>query len=214
MVNKDLSTEQIILKAAEEEFLEKGFGNTKMMAIARRANISHSMLHYYFRNKENLFQKIFIEKLQEIAPSIEEMMEEQMPFKEIMRRMIGKHFDFVAQNPKLPHFLVSEILTNNENRRLLYEVLESKVSIVLKKIRIMLHKEYKKGTIRKISLQDLVTNIVSLNVASFIIMPLIQELAPDSSQEMVQRKLARRRESNIEFILNGLLIDNKNNQCQ
>ncbi|MDR2815973.1 MAG: TetR/AcrR family transcriptional regulator, partial [Proteiniphilum sp.] len=45
MANKELRSEQIILEAAEAEFLEKGYGNAKMMAIARRANVSHSMLH-------------------------------------------------------------------------------------------------------------------------------------------------------------------------
>jgi len=52
MDNKELSTEQIILEAAEAEFLEKGYGNAKTVAIAKRAGVSHSMLHYYFRTKE------------------------------------------------------------------------------------------------------------------------------------------------------------------
>ena len=54
MKDREQNTEQIILEAAEAEFLEKGYSNAKMMAIAQRAGVAHSMLHYYFRSKENL----------------------------------------------------------------------------------------------------------------------------------------------------------------
>ncbi|MDR1582826.1 MAG: TetR/AcrR family transcriptional regulator [Prevotellaceae bacterium] len=43
-----------MLEAAEAEFFEKGYDNTKTVAIAKQAGVSHSMLHYYFRKKENL----------------------------------------------------------------------------------------------------------------------------------------------------------------
>jgi AcrR family transcriptional regulator len=49
MCNNEIDIKQIILEAAEAEFLEKGFGNTKMMAIAKRAGVSHPFLHYHFQ---------------------------------------------------------------------------------------------------------------------------------------------------------------------
>jgi AcrR family transcriptional regulator len=53
--NNELNTEQIILEAAEAEFLEKGYDSAKTVAIAKRAGVSHSTLHYYFRTKNNCF---------------------------------------------------------------------------------------------------------------------------------------------------------------
>ncbi|MDR2121215.1 MAG: TetR/AcrR family transcriptional regulator, partial [Tannerella sp.] len=49
MNGTELNTEQIILEAAEAEFFETGYAGAKTVSIARRAGISHSMLHYYFR---------------------------------------------------------------------------------------------------------------------------------------------------------------------
>ena len=60
MAEETLDTAAKILKAAEEEFMEKGYGNAKMMSIAARAGVSHSMLHYYYRSKGKLFQMIFL----------------------------------------------------------------------------------------------------------------------------------------------------------
>ena len=52
------TTEQLILEAAEEEFLLKGFDGARTTAIAERAGVTHAMLHYYFRTKEQLFERI------------------------------------------------------------------------------------------------------------------------------------------------------------
>ena len=57
MAEETLDTAAKILKAAEEEFMEKGYGNAKMMSIAARAGVSHSMLHYYYRSKGKLNKK-------------------------------------------------------------------------------------------------------------------------------------------------------------
>lgn len=43
------NTEQLILKAAEKEFLEKGFAGAKTVSIAKAAGVNHALLHYYFR---------------------------------------------------------------------------------------------------------------------------------------------------------------------
>lgn len=62
MAPKETTTEQLILEAAEAEFLEKGYGKARTTEIARRAGVNHSMLHYYFRTKENLFEVMFQKK--------------------------------------------------------------------------------------------------------------------------------------------------------
>ena len=48
--DKTLSTEEKILKAAEHEFLVKGFAGARTTSIASAAGVTHAMLHYYFRN--------------------------------------------------------------------------------------------------------------------------------------------------------------------
>ena len=41
-----------------------------MQAIADEAGINKAMLHYYFRSKDKLFQKILNEALDSVAPVI------------------------------------------------------------------------------------------------------------------------------------------------
>ncbi|MGZ6540298.1 MAG: TetR/AcrR family transcriptional regulator, partial [Bacteroidia bacterium] len=55
----DTSTEGKILEAAKEVFMKYGLYGARMQDIADTAGINKALLHYYFRNKEKLFDKIF-----------------------------------------------------------------------------------------------------------------------------------------------------------
>ena len=47
-----------ILDAAEEEFADQGFHGTRMVAIAKRAGVTHGLLHYYFDSKDGLYEEV------------------------------------------------------------------------------------------------------------------------------------------------------------
>ncbi|MBQ5508156.1 MAG: helix-turn-helix transcriptional regulator, partial [Muribaculaceae bacterium] len=55
--------EHSILEAAQREFLEKGYDGARTTSIARNAGVTHAMLHYYFKTKEQLFERIFKETI-------------------------------------------------------------------------------------------------------------------------------------------------------
>ena len=102
------NTEQIILEAAEKLFLDKGYAATKTTEIAQEAGINHAMLHYYFRTKENLFNKIFENKVQYFLSSFTSAFNQDLPFLEKIKLSVENHFDFIGTNPKIPMFIMRE----------------------------------------------------------------------------------------------------------
>ena len=62
--------EQAILEAAEREFIAKGFAGARTTSIAEAAGVTHAMLHYYFRTKEQLFERILDEKMRLMGESV------------------------------------------------------------------------------------------------------------------------------------------------
>ena len=62
--------ENDILRAAEREFLAKGFSGARTVSIAQAAGVTHAMLHYYFRTKEQLFARIPDEKIPVMRQSV------------------------------------------------------------------------------------------------------------------------------------------------
>jgi Transcriptional regulator len=204
MNKNETNNEYNILKAAEAEFLEKGYSNTKTTSIARRAGVTHAMLHYYFRTKENLFQKVFQEKIQVIAHSLIPIYDKNLSFEETVRAVIESHFDFFARNPNLFFFVYSESKSDQSNRATLRSVLLPVLKEVLQRMKGLIKKEVEKGTIRPVEPKELLLNIVALNVASFVVPPFLREIPEDGAPIFSEEFLKERKESNVQFVLNAL----------
>jgi len=58
MTNYEISTEEKILSAASKIFLLYGYHGTRLRQIAEVAGVNSSVIHYYFRSKENLFKAV------------------------------------------------------------------------------------------------------------------------------------------------------------
>lgn len=56
---KNQDTKQRILKAANELFAKNGYGATSVRDIATEAEVNLAAINYHFKNKENLYWKVF-----------------------------------------------------------------------------------------------------------------------------------------------------------
>lgn len=203
MAEETLDTAAKILKAAEEEFMEKGYGNAKMMSIAARAGVSHSMLHYYYRSKGKLFQMIFDEKAKLIVSILEGVHDKEISFKEVISHFVMNQFDLMRKNDSFVWFMIDELIHNKENLTKIMEIVLPKVTGYIQCVNDMLEKEVKAGNVREIKLMDLIVNIVSINVASFLFLPVLGQIMPEAD---INRYLDERRRSNVGFILDSIMI--------
>lgn len=203
--SKEANTELFILQCAEEVFLERGFDGAKTTEIARRAGVNHAMLHYYFRTKANLFDVVFQNKINTLASSFDDAFSEDLSFQDQVRVAVESHFDFVAQNPKLIFFIYTEIVNNDDRKKLLFNSIYSKIESIVDKLEVAMDEEIAKGIIRKVNPVDLILNIVSLNITTFIVYPIVEKYIMDDAK--MQDLLSERKENNVNFILNSLKIE-------
>lgn len=203
MAEETLDTAAKILKAAEEEFMEKGYGNAKMMSIAARAGVSHSMLHYYYRSKGKLFQMIFDEKAKLIVSILEGVHDKEISFKEVISHFVMNQFDLMRKNDRFVWFMIYELIHNKENLTKIMEIVLPNVTGYIQCVNDMLEKEVKAGNVREIKLMDLIVNIVSINVASFLFLPVLGQIMPEAD---INRYLDERRRSNVGFILDSIMV--------
>lgn len=198
------TSEQAILLAAEKEFLEKGFAAVKTTHIAAAAGVTHAMLHYYFRTKENIFNKIYEQKVQLLAKSVmTAFFNLQLPTIERIKKGIESHFDFLAANPSLPRFVINEIITNPERLQKLKTTIHLALKEVLQRIQDDLDAAAERGEIRHVNAIDLILDAVSLNVFLFIMYPIATEiLLPIYGSE--KKMLEARKAENIQTLLNRL----------
>lgn len=201
---KNLNTEQLILDAAEDEFLENGYSRAKTTAIAKKAGVTHAMLHYYFRTKENLFQVVFLEKVQLAASSFEVVFKEAQSLEDTIRAFVERHFEFISKDPRLINFVYNEVIRNEENRTLLFEKLIPRLSVVIGHVEAFVNREVAKGTMRQVKPIDLLLNSAYLNIATFMIYPIAKDYVADQSDRFWVDLLKERKESNVQFILNAV----------
>lgn len=204
MEKETTDTAAKILRAAEEEFMEKGYGNAKMMAIAARAGVSHSMLHYYYRSKEKLFQMVFDEKAQLIVGILEGIHSKEFDLKEVIAQFVRNQFNLLMDNDRFVWFIINELIHNEENMTKVIDIVKSKLSDYLIWFNGVLAKEIKDGHIRDISVRSLIMNIISLNASSFLCIPVLKKLEPEMD---INEYLINRREENVEFIWNAIKND-------
>ncbi len=186
------NTRQAILDAAEAEFLEKGFHGTKTTSIAKRAGVTHAMLHYYFSTKENIFE-MFIEQKMQIVRNIvfPAFMTEGKSVIERIKLVIDQQFEYIRTYPYLPKFMINEIFSNPERFRKLLSNIISSEKEALERFNEDIRLEVEQGLIRPIMLHDLIFNILSLNVLTFIIAPVAAGIFSGSgvdSEELINSR--------------------------
>ena len=192
--------EQQILKVAEREFLEKGYDGARTTSIAKAAGVTHAMLHYYFRTKEQLFERIIDKKMEEIVPLMTHLFgNSDLPLVRRIEEAVSIHFDFVMANPDLPKFLINEVLPNRER----CEVFRSKIEgffHIITDLQGEVDEAATRGEIKPFNVILLFQSILSLNILPSVMANMVENLVGDNKQ-VLETFLAQRKAENIKLIM-------------
>lgn len=195
--------EQTILRTAERLFLDKGFALTSTTEIAREAGCNQALVHYYFRTKENLFQKIFEQKIRKLISEIFSIDREGGTFEEKLRRKIEAHFKILKENPKIPFLVLNEITTNPERIKSLRESIGDLPQNIWTNLEQDIQTAVEQGQIRETNALDLMFSALSLNLATFVMRPILQNIL-GLTDEMMDEFLEHRKQECITTILRSI----------
>lgn len=175
-----ISTEDQILIAADKIFHKSGFAGARMQEIADEAGINKAMLHYYHKNKQQLFQAVFMQAFAKFAPQINAIFNASDGIFDKIRHFISDYIDFVLENPNLPAFLIQELNSNSEfaSSFMKHENRPNPQSFI-----DQLNKEIKAGTIIQINPKQLLLNIFSLVAFPFVANVMVKGLLNISEEE-------------------------------
>lgn len=187
---KDTGTEERIFSAAKKVFLRKGMAGARMQDIADEAGINKAMLHYYFRDKDKLFEMIFQQEAQKFFPKIAMIFQSDTPLFEKIEIFVNEYIDEMLANPYLPWFVMNEI--NRDPDRFLSKMLRSTHFPQPVKFLEQIEREIKRGTIRRVNPMHLLLNLLSMTIFPFIAKPMITRNLrldePQFHQVMEQRR--------------------------
>ena len=100
---------QQILQAAQEEFVLHGYKGTSMQSIADRAQLPKANIHYYFKNKANLYQAVLEDIIFAWNQVLADMTEESDPA-DVLRKFIRSKMELSYTNPNGSKIFAMEII--------------------------------------------------------------------------------------------------------
>lgn len=185
---KDSSTEQNILKAAISIFQKKGMAGARMQEIADEASINKAMLHYYFRNKQQLFEAVFMQAFQKLAPQLNLIFASEEDIFEKIRKFTASYIDFILENPYLPAFIIQE-LNNNPEFVVKFMSHDGKPDPgpFLKQIEAEIQAE----NIKNIPPKQLLLNLLSLTIFPFVgevMIKVVMNISDTEFQQMIKER--------------------------
>jgi AcrR family transcriptional regulator len=91
---------ETIIRAAYGIMGRKGFVNVSLADIAQEAGISKALLHYYFKDKEELVGEIYTYTIGLYFDRIAPVYGEPRPLAEKIDRIIDVYYRFLQENPE------------------------------------------------------------------------------------------------------------------
>ncbi|MBP9193552.1 MAG: TetR/AcrR family transcriptional regulator [Saprospiraceae bacterium] len=171
-MEEGVSTEEKIKRAAEHFFLLRGLEGARMQEIADEAGINKAMLHYYFRNKETLFDVILSEKLFEVFGAFQIWFQTELPLSVRVRQFVNAEIDIISTFPVLPLFVLTEARKNPE--MIPQKLGHLPIASLKNSFEKMLEEEAARGNMRKTTPEELLVNTVSLCIYPIIASPVFR----------------------------------------
>ena len=165
----DQDTEKLIKDTAKRVFFGEGRFNATTQEIADAAGVNRTLINYYFRSRNNLFEIVFQDAQNQEHDIMEEIVFSDMPFKEKLSRHLDVFFEQSKKYPYLEIYMVTQMNQGN-----CYKDKEH-MNVLLDKFYLEVALEMERGNIHKMRPEQFVLNFVSLMSFPVSMRPLLQE---------------------------------------
>ena len=145
-ISKKAIKRESIIQAAIEVFSKKGFQTATISEIARKADVADGSIYQYFKNKEDLFFSIPVEKTKEFRTQLELHLEGISGAFNKIRKFVWYFLYFFKMNPEYGRILMLEMRVSKSFVKTdTYDFLKKSVGQVM----TIMTEGQKEGVIRK-----------------------------------------------------------------
>ena len=170
----DLETRERILQAAHTVFTRKGTAGSRTQEIADEAGVNKALVHYYFGTKAALGDAIFERALATITPIMFGILAD--PDRTLAQKVadiVREQIEFHGDRPYFAGYLVSELYAEPER---IARLVHRRGPLPLDVLRRQLREGIRAGTIRPMSAEQFVANMMGLLIFPFATRPALSQL--------------------------------------
>ncbi|MFW7380620.1 MAG: TetR/AcrR family transcriptional regulator [Oligoflexus sp.] len=208
MSQEEEKTKERILKVARQNFIAKGLKGARMQEIADQAKVNKAMLHYYFQNKDNLYEQVLLNLHQQFATKIMGHQTSIPSVEGLITAIVNTMFAFHKEEPGFVKLLIWEAVGD---AKILKKALPGLMKMQHNQggqvfLVSQIQRLQEQGEMRK----DLSAMQIAMNIAGLIIASLLQHLAlpqilglPAEAQD---KFLEERQAAVVKTLIDGLII--------
>ncbi|HKD66962.1 MAG TPA: TetR family transcriptional regulator [Candidatus Binataceae bacterium] len=161
---------EAILKAAEEEFAERGFGGARAQSIATRAGVNKALPFYHFGSKAELYDEVVKRALGRLGEFMADALVAPTP-RERLSFFVSRLFAYLADNPNWARLIVREVIDDQSRSRAI-------ASQYLKPLvdggRQLMLSDMDAGRMRRVDPLQLIVSITVETFGYFLLLPALQ----------------------------------------
>jgi len=179
-----MTKEEEILKAATEEFFEKGYDATSTATIARKVGVTHAMVNYYYRSKEQLFIKVLDNCIRGLLDKIKVLMKADGSLVELIADTAEALFDSFNENRNFPFLLQDIARTHPEFLSKYRETLGTICADSVRAHAARLSQQIKEGSVPECTMNDIYDTVFSLSYTPFVSIPMLKNVMGMSENQI------------------------------
>lgn len=165
-------TEKKIISSAEKLFFQKGKAGTSMQDIADDAGINRTLLNYYFRSKELLFEAVFKKAMSSFIPNLAAVLKSDMSFEDFVPFIIDTIIDAMLENPQIPIFVLQELSSTPERMPQIVKEMGLDPEVMVKKMEEGMWNIPGAST----DPRQMILNLISLCIFPFAARPVVTDI--------------------------------------
>ena len=176
-------TEQKILAAATEVFLEKGHDGARMQEIADKAGINKALLHYYFRSKQKLFRTVFKIEAQAMLSSIFTHLSPADKFEVFLRKFISGYLKNISTRKNIMRFILWELEKAPEEVASWFFEVFTDSGFHGNPLILRVEKAIQDKEIQPVDPKDFVLSLLGMCIFPYVAEPMLKHLLPGFSTD-------------------------------
>lgn len=195
---KDCKTEQLIKDTAKHIFLTEGKLLATTQDIADAAGVNRTLLHYYFRSRDVLFNMVFKEAITNLRLRLYEVFGSQLPFKQKIENLVNVFYEELTESPYLETFIALHLNQQPEKYEELFTGLpgaKERMKNFFKEIQA----EMDKGHIAEMKPVNFFINLFALMAYPFVAKPIYMKML-DLTESGYSKLLMERKKSIITML--------------
>lgn len=180
-------TELLIKETAKKLFFGEGKFNATTQEIADAAGVNRTLINYYFRSRDKLFEVVFEDAQKHEQEITAKIVFSDLPLKQKVEDYLKLYFEYTKQYPYLEIYIVTQM-----NQGCCYKDPDA-MNAMLYKFYKEIEAEMDKGNVERMRPQQFLLNLISLSCFPVSMRPMLEQ-SMGYSKEQFDTLLEERRQ--------------------